>query len=336
VTLTATNTGAAASFSTPAFNFLESEGYGSFSSTSTHFGWVGQATKNVAGSTTTGSRQAATSQQLGVGGTVSDYFTAGFEVTEPCLSPVTCNAFNLSGNFTANNPYVYIPAAMTPTTVTGEEIDSTLLSPGATEREGLRVADLTGTQHGTIDAAINVISSGVGWNTYLYAGDNTGTFGLAAGGTFLDTPATTVALNTFMNFANITGNPVLAGILLPATTSPSIGWGSHTACCGGGSITSQTTTGGPELVFANGIQAFQIPAGTNSVFIQASGRILSIPQTIATILAVTCNAGNKGSMMFVTDTTGSAAPTYHLILAGGGGTTVNSLVSCNGTNWIYD
>jgi hypothetical protein len=61
---------------------------------------------------------------------------------------------------------------------------------------------------------------------------------------------------------------------------------------------------------------------------------LPIPSTIAGLPV--CNAAAKGSTAFVSDTVGSAAPTFHLIVAGAGATTVNSLVSCNGTNWVYD
>lgn len=333
-TLVVTNAGGATSQATPGFVFSESESYASFSSSTTHFGFTLQATKNVAGSNTTGSRQAWAGEQLGVGGTSADYFTAAFELAEPCLSPVTCNSFNLSGNFGANNPYVYVPSGMTPTTVVGEEIDNTTLSSGAVEREGLRIVDIGSTAHGTIDAAINVAASGVGWNTGLYWGDNTGTFGLAAGGTFFDTPATTVVLSSFMNFANISGVPSLQGIVLPANLA-GIGWGSHSACCGGGSILSQTASGGPAFVFANAAAGVQIPPGTNSIFFAAKGQIIQIPQTIAAVLAVTCNSGQEGSTMYIKDTVGSAAPTFHLIVAGGGGTAVDSLAYCDGTNWRY-
>jgi hypothetical protein len=60
------------------------------------------------------------------------------------------------------------------------------------------------------------------------------------------------------------------------------------------------------------------------------------PQTIAQVLAVTCNSSAEGTLEWVKDTVGSAAPTFHLTLAGSGSTTVDSLVSCNGSNWVYD
>lgn len=62
--------------------------------------------------------------------------------------------------------------------------------------------------------------------------------------------------------------------------------------------------------------------------------MLLSPLTIATL--PTCNAGSKGLMAFVADTVANAAPTFHGTVTGGGATTVNSPVSCNGTNWQYD
>lgn len=56
--------------------------------------------------------------------------------------------------------------------------------------------------------------------------------------------------------------------------------------------------------------------------------------TIAQLLALTPLV--IGMKAFVSDTVGSAAVTYHLQVAGGGGTTVKSPVYCDGTNWFYD
>lgn len=331
-TINATNAGTATAYTTAAFLFTASEGYASFGSANTHFGSVMQATKNVLGSTTTGSRIAWTGQQLGVGGDTAAFFTAGFELTEPCLAPVTCNAFNLSGNFTGNNPYVYVPAGMTPTTAISEEIDNTVLSAGATQRGGLRIVDLGGTQHGTIDAAINVVSSGVGWNTLIYAGDTTATFGLNAGGEFLNTPVTTVALKSFFNFTNISGVPTLGGIVFAANAGQNLCWGT-TASCLGGQVRSLTTTAGMSISFGASYVLFQPQGGASALYIEPLDVLLP-PQTIANL--PTCNSGLEGRVSFVKDTVGSAAPTFHLIVAGGGATTVHSLASCNGTNWVYD
>ncbi len=60
------------------------------------------------------------------------------------------------------------------------------------------------------------------------------------------------------------------------------------------------------------------------------------PVSIATLLTISCGAGTEGTVAYVKDTVGSAAPTFHLTVAGGGANAVHSLASCNGTNWQYD
>lgn len=73
-----------------------------------------------------------------------------------------------------------------------------------------------------------------------------------------------------------------------------------------------------------------------SCTITSAAQLQLTPVSIATLLAITCNSGSKGNVAFVSDTTGSAAAAFHSAVAGSGATTVNSLVSCNGTNWQYD
>lgn len=50
----------------------------------------------------------------------------------------------------------------------------------------------------------------------------------------------------------------------------------------------------------------------------------------------TCNTAARGMLKWVDDTVASAAPTFHATVAGGGATTVHSLVSCDGTNWVWN
>lgn len=325
-TLTATNTGTATGYTTPAFNFLASEGYASFGSTNTHFGLVIQATKNVAGSTTTGSRQAMTVQQLGVGGTSTDFFTAGFELAEPCLAPVVCNGFNLGGNFTGNNPYVFIPTGMAIQSAVGEEIDNTVQGTTTVAfREGLRIVDIgSAVQGSTLDAAINVANSGLGWKNLLYAGDGTSTFGLAAGGTFIGTPATTVALASLMDFSPITGIPTKGGIVLGPNVGQNICWGLTSACLGG-QISSQTTAGGMSIVFINGFTG--IGSGTLYFYVTAAGQLLHTPKTFAQL--PTCNAGAKGEQDEISDQT--VALGFNTVANGGGA--ISAAVRCDGTSW---
>jgi hypothetical protein len=68
-------------------------------------------------------------------------------------------------------------------------------------------------------------------------------------------------------------------------------------------------------------------------FTGVAGPLLT-PVAIASLPA--CASGNEGQLAFVKDTVGSGAATFHLTVAGGGATTVNSLASCNGSNWQYD
>jgi hypothetical protein len=80
--------------------------------------------------------------------------------------------------------------------------------------------------------------------------------------------------------------------------------------------------------------SFQNQAGTTTYFsVGSTGNILT-PLTIANL--PTCSSGAKGAIAYVSDTVASAAPSFHGTVAGGGSTSVNSLVSCNGTNWQWD
>jgi hypothetical protein len=61
---------------------------------------------------------------------------------------------------------------------------------------------------------------------------------------------------------------------------------------------------------------------------------LLTPTTIVGLPA--CTGGLAGTVAFVHDTTANAPATFHGVVTGGGATTVNSLVSCNGAGWQYD
>jgi hypothetical protein len=101
-----------------------------------------------------------------------------------------------------------------------------------------------------IQPFVNVAASGLGWKSFLNTGDSTGTFGLAAGGSFITSPATTVALSSLMNFNAITGVPTLGGIVLgpnvgqnALNVSGSSGTQSTLTATNTGTATSQTTPG---------------------------------------------------------------------------------------------
>ena len=175
-TIVATDSGTATSYITPGFAFKETESF-THSSAVQHFAFQIIANKNAAGSTTTGSRQGFGAIQSGAGGTSSDYFTGGFEIAQPCTTAygVTCNSFNLSGNFTGNNPYAYIPSGMTPTTVVGEETD--VLTMSATPvRTGLRIVDTGSTHAGSVaDNLLVLAGAGTPYAVGINFGDTSDT-----------------------------------------------------------------------------------------------------------------------------------------------------------------
>lgn len=59
-----------------------------------------------------------------------------------------------------------------------------------------------------------------------------------------------------------------------------------------------------------------------------------VPSTIAAL--PTCNSASEGEVVFIKDTLGSGAATFHGAVAAGGSATVNSLASCSGSIWQYD
>lgn len=58
------------------------------------------------------------------------------------------------------------------------------------------------------------------------------------------------------------------------------------------------------------------------------------PMTIASLPV--CNSGSTGTVAFASDTTFLNAVAFHAVVAGGGAISAKTMVSCNGTNWVYD
>jgi hypothetical protein len=85
----------------------------------------------------------------------------------------------------------------------------------------------------------------------------------------------------------------------------------------------------------NGVTSYIDNTGTLIFNGALSGVSKPLYQTIAQTLAITCNAASEGNMAHVKDTVGSAAVTFHLVVAAGGATTVDSKAYCDGTNWRY-
>lgn len=93
------------------------------------------------------------------------------------------------------------------------------------------------------------------------------------------------------------------------------------------SVLSSDTAG----TITNGIDLSNLTFTGNAY--KGSDLLLS-PSTIAGLPS--CASGQKGDIRYVSDTLGLSAPTWHGTVAAGGSTTVNSLVSCNGSNWQYE
>jgi hypothetical protein len=305
----ASDTGTATSFTTAPYNFFATDPYGSFASASTHFEFVVQATKAAPTSNTTGSRIAGTFQQLGSGGTGTDYFTGGYELVSP-----TAGSFANAGNFTGNSAYCNIPTGMNPTSCVGQETNVSSLSNVTNIREGDRIVDIgsTGSPGAGIDAAFGGSNAGgIGFQHFLFAGDagNTG-FPVPAGGDLFNSVTSSVVLNTYMNFANISGVPALEGVLLPAGIA-GIGWGTHTTCCGGGEIISGTSTSGGKLVFANGLTVFQTNAAANVLNIGVNSFYGSTTAPVVTACGTTpaTSSGASNSNGTITEGTTSTGCT---------------------------
>jgi hypothetical protein len=308
-----------AAFGTPDWFFANTDSIPSFSSASTHFGFVIQSSKGGTG--VTGSRQAFTAQQLGLGGGTADFFTAGFFLAKPTAGS------NNNGNFTGSNPYVYIPVGMTPQTAVGEEIDvTTFASPSA--REGLRIADIGSTAVGTgLDTAIAVIGTGIGFKHMLFIGDNAGlNFPIPAGGDIINTISSSVALNAGIDLSHLTGAYTIAPIVL-AANNKGVWWGSAKA---GGSVVSETTTGGGDIVLGNAFVAFRF-AGVANTFIYPN-YFYTAPISIATLLALT--GVPTAVIATINNGTAYATGTYGSVVSATG-TTIR-LVIYNGANWIYN
>jgi hypothetical protein len=88
-------------------------------------------------------------------------------------------------------------------------------------------------------------------------------------------------------------------------------------------------TGSVHNFFVNAVPMFTVSASS----VAAAIPLILKTYTIAGLAAVTCNAGLKGAMVFVSDTTFLAASTRHGAVTGGGAVTDNTAVSCTGAAW---
>ncbi|KVK86206.1 hypothetical protein WS90_08010 [Burkholderia cepacia] len=316
--------------------------YGSFPDTSTHFGFVVNGGKSVSTANTTGSWQLFRAGYTGYGGAdTSSFITAAQLIMQP-----TPSSYNNSGNFTGSNPECIMVAGMTPTSCVGEESDVKTAVAPTNIREGIRISDI-GSTAGTFgvntDAGIGIVNGGgIGFQNGILFGDpvTSSTFPVPAGGRLIQTVATSTALQSFVDFSNISGAPTSAALTLPANIREAC-FGSVSNCTGG-AIVSGTTANGGQLVFNNNQIAFNWASPVFTVSsvgnVSASGTLsvsgattLGAPvvlpmYTVAGLPA--CTSGNKGAMAAVSDAT---SPAYNATLTGGGSVSVPAY--CNGSNW---
>lgn len=322
-TMNITDQGGMTVFSTDAFKFTASEGIASFSPTVTHYAFEVRSTKNAPGSNTTGSRLALIAWQLGAGGTSSDYFTAGTEIVMP-----SSGSFANNGNFTGNNPYCLINAGMTPNSCVGEEVDVTTKANVANIREGIRVVDVgsTGVYGGGADAAIGIVSSGIGFANGLFFGDTGGSgFPIPANGDLINTVASSNILSSYINLGNLSGAPSLAGIVLPQGVT-GIGWGTGSTCCAGGEITSNTTSNGQFIIFGNHFTTVQ----DNSVNL-----IVTNPPASGGVQLVGTTSGNPQGVTYVGEIISANVVAASAIGQPVSGTPINvAAINLSAGNWL--
>jgi hypothetical protein len=302
-----------------------------------HYGVVIQSTKPQSNSATqTGSWTGAEVNMFGVGGSAASDFFTGF-TTQAIPNPGD-GVHNLFGSFTGLNTVAAVPIGMTANSLVSEEADVQSFSVTGF-RQGLRIADLsssTGVQASGDDDAIAIYSNGgPGWKTGLTFGDATAGTAFPVSGKLITTMASSTAtLSIGLDFTQLTNATPFTGaaIALPQ--------GGNTISFGvsplgsGGFISSNAASNGGNILFKASETDFQF-TGSNALVILPA-RIQLTPITIATALAVTCNAAAEGEMLFIKDTVASVALVWHGVVAGGGGTAANSLATCNGTNWVWD
>jgi hypothetical protein len=159
------------------------------------------------------------------------------------------------------------------------------------------------------------------------------------------------------------GNLYLSGLLGTAPTFGASGEGAiYTSTSGGLSLTGNGGSSDVEIGSSGGTFAMNITHTTHLIniinagsdtapvlylghvttagFYEASNLVgvgaafINHHYTIATLPS--CSSTIEGAIAWIKDTVGAAAPTFHLVVAGSGATTIDSLASCNGTNWVYD
>lgn len=154
--------------------------------------------------------------------------------------------------------------------------------------------------------------------------------------TFRANAETGNAINTYGDGSSVIGNWHFFGV---ATTS---NW--NIACCSAANVgwnvyglataTGSFNTGVTEANFLTGSGASGVSVIDQFGNMLNFNSMILLPVTIAQLPS--CSGTTKGKIAFVSDTVANAAASFHGTVTGGGATTVNSPVSCNGSNWQYD
>lgn len=332
-TINALDTGT--TFSNQGYNFIIAPASMASFGANQHYGAAVQMTKPVSGSTTTGSWTAEEVNMFGAGGSASSDFFTGL-ITR-AIPNVGDGVHNLFGSFTGLNTVAAVPASMTTNSVVSEEADVQSFSATGF-RQGLRIADLsgsTGVQATGDDDAISIYSNGgPGWKTGITFGDATTGSAWPVSSRLITTAASsTASMAVGIDLTNLTSASAFtsAAIALPQLSN-TIAWGTG-PIGSGGFISSNAASSGGNMLFKASETDFQF--GGNTAIAIMPSRIQFNKVTIANALAVTCNAAAEGEVLYIKDTVGSAAVTFHLIVAGAGATAVDSPAYCDGTNWRY-
>jgi hypothetical protein len=328
----------------PKFNFIANGAYTSAPGAGIGAAIQGmeiqQIKQNTPGVQTSGNWQALTVAYEGTGGGVNDVFSGGFEGVIGLVNQG--DGRNLSGYFIANNPSITIPAGFTPTAAYGEQIDNQVQA-APTFKAGLTIHDISNTVNGTAADAGEIVykdgSGSVGWFDGLLFGLASGTFPIQAGGSFLQTTVSSVALDSFLDFSHMSSAPNTGGIIFPQYTHNAICFGAQAGgTCPGGAVGSGTMGGGAgALIFAYQNTAFQFNNVTKwNVDINGNettvGTQTSNPVAISALPSCTVST-YVGARTAVNN--GIASPTYHQAVSATG-STVQPVFCAGAVGWIYD
>lgn len=116
--------------------------------------------------------------------------------------------------------------------------------------------------------------------------------------------------NTFNGTTPVTGNIVFNAL---GPGSGNTGW-----------------TVGPNTYSSQALSVINTPQDMTEV-----GQYMKLPGILISALP-TCTSGLRGSIRYISDGTGGAAPAWHGSVVGGGSTPVFGLVSCTGSGWQWE